>query len=311
MYVMLNWNGLKKRSMVLDCEQVAASPSPRTLASMIEPAQSSGLSITRQAGLLGVSRGSYYYQPVFNEAEEARLKLHLNAVDEIYTKYPFYGARRIRIELERSHDIDIGRDRVRNLMKLLGLEAIYPKPNTSKPAPNHIVYPYLLRGIKASYPNHIWGTDITYIRTADGFVYLVAFIDWYSRYVISWQLSDSLDNAFVVSALEDALSFMADCSFGTPCICNSDQGSHFTSQAYTNILEQVGIQISMDGRGRALDNIFTERLWRTVKYENVYLQSYQNFNDAQIGLMDYFKFYNHTRAHQSLDYRTPASVYFE
>lgn len=167
-----------------------------------------------------------------------------------------------------------------------------------------------LREVTASYPNHIWGTDITYIRTTEGFVYLVTFLDWYSRYVVSWQLADSLENSFVLAALSDALGFMADCGLGIPDICNSDQGSNFTSQAYVETLLKAGVQVSMDGRGRCMDNIFTERLWRTVKYENVFLNSYQNIQEAQAGLSDYFQFYNHTRPHMSLDNKTPAAVYF-
>lgn len=284
---------------------------PRDLAALIDPDHST-LTIARQAELLGVSRQSYYYQPMVNEAEITRLKLHLDAVDDIYTKYPFYGTRRIQYELATNskYDIHIGRERIRHLMAQLGLEAIYPKPNTSKSCPGHEIYPYLLRGITANYPNHIWGTDITYIRTAEGFVYLVAFMDWYSRYVVSWQLADSLENSFVLAALNEALCFMADCGLGIPDICNSDQGSHFTSQAYIALLEQAGIQVSMDGRGRCMDNIFTERLWRTVKYENVFLNSYQNIQEAQVGLTEYFAFYNHTRPHMSLDNKTPAAVYF-
>ena len=284
---------------------------PRDLANLIDPNHPS-LTIGHQAELLGISRDSYYYQPAVNETEIARLKRHLDAVDEIYTKYPFYGTRRIQYELANNsmYGIEIGRERIRHLMAQLGLKAIYPKPNTSKPAPHNATYPYLLRGITASYPNHIWGTDITYIRTAEGFVYLVAFLDWYSRYVVSWQLADSLENSFVLSALHDALVFMSDCGFGIPDITNSDQGSHFTSAAYVALLEQVGIRISMDGRGRCMDNIFTERLWRTVKYENVFLQSYQNIQEAQAGLTEYFQFYNHTRPHMSLDNKTPAGVYF-
>jgi putative transposase len=286
--------------------------SPHELAAVIEPNHPS-LTISHQAELLGLSRRSYYYRPVVNEAEKARLKLHLNAIDEIYTERPYYGTRRMQYELEQSYDICIGRDRIRHLMAQLGLEAIYPKPNTSKPGvgTGHTVYPYLLRGVTASQPNHVWGTDITYIRTQEGFVYLVAFMDWHSRYVISWQLSDSLENSFVLQALQEALNFMADCGLGVPDICNSDQGSHFTATAYVELLEQAGIQISMDGRGRCLDNIFTERLWRTVKYENVFLQSYQNLDEAQAGLTAYLQFYNHERPHSSLDYRTPAAVYFE
>jgi putative transposase len=285
---------------------------PHDLARSIDP-NHVVLTISRQAELLGLARRSYYYQPVVNEAEQQRLKLHLNAIDEIYTAYPFYGTRRMQVELEQEYGICIGRERIRHLMAQLGLEAIYPKPNTSKPTPGHEIYPYLLKGLKITKPNQVWGTDITYIRTTEGFVYLVAFMDWYSRYVVSWQLSDSLENSFVLAALQEALNFMADCGLGIPAvptICNSDQGSHFTSVAYINLLEQAGVAISMDGRGRCLDNIFTERLWRSVKYENVFLQSYQNIQEAQAGLTDYFQFYNHKRKHQSLDYRTPASVYF-
>jgi putative transposase len=282
---------------------------PRDLVAYIRP-NHEAFSITKQAALLGVDRQAYYYQPIVNEEAQVRLKLQLNAVDATYTKYPFYGQRRMLIELERSYDIHIGRERCRRLMGQLGLQAIYPKPNTSKAAPGHAVYPYLLKGVTASYPNHVWGTDITYIRTAEGFVYLVAFIDWYSRYVIAWELHDSLHNGFVLSALHDALCFVDDCSLPLPDICNSDQGSHFTSQAYTQILEQAGIQISMDGRGRYLDNIFTERLWRTVKYEDVFLNSYQNLEAARAGLERYFRFYNHERPHQAIDNQTPAQLYF-
>lgn len=195
-------------------------------------------------------------------------------------------------------------------MSKLGLEAVYPKPNTSKPDLSYRKYPYLLKSIKASYTNHIWGTEITYVKTAEGFVYLVAFIDWYSRYVVSWELSDSLENSFVILALNQALGFLDDCGFALPDILNSDQGSHFTSEAYTEILETRGININMDGKGRCLDNIFTERLWRTVKYEDIYLRSYQNLNEARLGLANYFKFYNHQRPHSSIDNKTPAAVYF-
>ncbi len=284
---------------------------PNELADLVNP-QDPGLTITRQAELLGVNRQVYYYQPVTSEASRLLLKRHMDAVDEIYTDYPFYGSRRMRLELLDRFGIDIGRERIRTVMRLLGLEAIYPKPNTSKPGAGvgHNVYPYLLRGVTAAYPNHIWGTDITYIRTAEGFVYLVAFIDWYSRYVIAWSLSDTLHNEFVLQALKEALYFLDDCGLSLPDIANSDQGSHFTSEAYTELLEQAGIRISMDGRGRCLDNIFTERLWRSVKYENVFPGSYKNLEEAQVGLEYYFKFYNNKRKHQSLDYDTPAAVYF-
>jgi putative transposase len=263
--------------------------------------------------MLGLPRQTYYYHPVVNETAQALLKRDMDAIDAIYTDYPFYGSRRMRLELLDRYGIDIGRKRIRTVMKALGLEAIGPKPNTSKPGigAGHTTYPYLLRGVRAAYPNHVWGTDITYIRTAEGYVYLVAFIDWYSRYVISWRLSDTLENSFVLEALHDALNFMADCGLGIPDISNTDQGSHFTSSAFIGVLEQAGIQISMDGRGRCLDNIFTERLWRSVKYEEVFPSSYQNLEEAQAGLEQYFRFYNHKRRHQSLDYRTPAQVYFD
>jgi putative transposase len=282
---------------------------PRDLVAFIDP-HHEAFSITRQAELVGLPRSSYYYQPVVNKEATARLKTELNAVDAIYTKYPFYGQRRILIELERSYDIHIGRERIRRLMAQLGLQAIYPKPNTSKATPGHTIYPYLLKGVSAQYPNHIWGTDITYIRTEEGYIYLVAFIDWYSRYVIAWELHDSLHNGFVLSALRDALCFIDDCGLPLPDICNSDQGSHFTSDAYVRLLEQAGIAISMDGRGRYLDNIFTERLWRTVKYEDVFLNSYRGLDDARQGLGQYFRFYNYERPHQAIDNRTPAQLYF-
>lgn len=283
---------------------------PRDLVPFIKPNHPT-FSITKQAELLGVNRQAYYYQPVVGKEAQARLKAELNAVDAIYTKYPFYGQRRILIELERNYDIHIGRERIRKLMAQLGLQAIYPQPNTSKAAPGHTVYPYLLKGISARYPNHVWGTDITYIRTAEGFVYLVAFIDWYSRYVVAWELHDSLHNGFVLSALRDALCFVDDCGLPIPDICNSDQGSHFTSEAYTGILERAGIQISMDGRGRYLDNIFTERLWRSVKYEDVFIHAYRDLDEVRSGLEQYFRFYNHERPHQAIDNRTPAQLYFD
>jgi putative transposase len=285
--------------------------SPRDLAALIEP-DHLFLTVSRQAELLGLNRQVHYYQPADKANAQRLLKRDMDAIDAIYTDYPFYGSRRMQVELVDRYGIDIGRARIRKVMRLLGLEAIYPKPNTSKPGivTGHAIYPYLLRGVKAGYPNHLWGTDITYIRTAEGYVYLVAFIDWYSRYVLSWQLSDTLQNEFVLEALRDALCFVADCGLSVPDIANSDQGSHFTSEAYLALLEQAGIQISMDGRGRCLDNIFTERLWRSLKYENVFPSSYQNLEEAQAGLEQYFRFYNHKRRHQSLDYQTPAAVYF-
>jgi len=229
----------------------------------------------------------------------------MHALDEIYTKRPFYGSRRMRHELKHSYLVEIGRNHVRRLMRLMGLEAIYPKirPHTSDPDGAHKIYPYLLGNLTATYPNHIWGTDITYIRLKDGFCYLVAIIDWYSRYVVNWELSSTLEIEFCLTNLTQALNR------AVPSIHNSDQGSHFTSPRYTDLLTHANVQISMDGHGRCMDNIFTERLWRTVKYEEVYLKSYQTIEKARVGLASYFKFYNHERPHQSLDYKTPAEVY--
>jgi putative transposase len=297
---------------IWDCSLHPNAICTRDLSPLIEP-NHPFLTVSRQTELLGLSRRSYYYDPADNTGAKALQKRDMEAVDAIYTNYPFYGSRRMQLELMDRYGIDIGRERIRNVMQLLGLEAIYPKPNTSQPGigADHTTYPYLLRGVKASYPNHIWGTDITYIKTRDGFVYLVAFIDWYSRYVIAWALSDTLQNGFVLQALKDALCFATDCGLSVPDICNSDQGSHFTSEAYIGILEKEGVRISMDGRGRCMDNIFTERLWRTVKYENVFPNSYQNLEDAEAGLTAYFKFYNNKRRHQSLDYKTPTEVYFD
>jgi putative transposase len=210
----------------------------------------------------------------------------------------------MQIELLHEYGIDIGRDRVRQLMRRMGLEAIYPKPNTSKAAPHNETYPYLLKGLAVLRTNQVWGSDITYICTATGFVYLIAFLDWFSRYVVAWQLSANMELGFCLEALDEALAT------ATPDISNTDQGSHFTAKAFLAKLTEKDVRISMDGRGRCMDNIFTERLWRTVKYENVFLKSYRDFNEANAGLTEYFDFYNHKRRHQSLDYQTPAAVYF-
>lgn len=252
--------------------------------------------------MLDISRASAYYQPVVSEKE-----IHIMAlIDKIYTAYPFYGSRRIRYELGQTHQILIARDHVRRLLQIMGLEAIYPqsKPNTSEPHPNHRKYPYLLKGLPIIRPNQVIGTDITYVKLETGWAYLVAFIDWYSRYVISWELSLTLEIDFCLSALERMLKTT------TPEISNSDQGAHFTSEQFLNPLLKKNVRISMDGRGRCMDNIFTERLWRTIKYENIFLKSYRTIDEAKIGLTDYLKFYNTKRPHQSLDYRTPAAIYF-
>ena len=258
-------------------------------------------SLAEQCRLLSLNRTSIYYkkQPI----SKKKIKI-FNAIDELYTEFPEYGSRRMSKALNRQ-GISISRPTVASYMAQMGLEAIYPKPNLSKAHPNHKVYPYLLRHITASYPNHIWGTDITYIRMSGGFMYLVAYLDWYSRYVVSWELSDSLEDAFVVYALKNALETAA------PYICNSDQGSQYTSKAYIGILVTNGINISMDGRGRCMDNIFTERLWRTVKYEDVYIKDYSTPKQLRAGIGEYFDKYNNRRLHQSLDYRTPAEVYFD
>ena len=260
------------------------------------------ISISRQAKLIGVSRASLYYQPL-PDSEEIRIT---RAIDELYTRYPFYGSRRMKHALSDDHAIHIGRHQARRLMRLMGLEAIYPrkKPQTSISEPSHKKYPYLLRGLPIIRPNHVWGTDITYLRLENGWAYLVAIIDWYSRYVVAWSISPTLESGFCIAALHQALNE------NVPEIFNSDQGTQFTDNDFTKILIARNIRISMDGRGRYMDNIFTERLWRTVKYENVYLKSYRDIAEANKGLAEYFLFYNIKRRHQSLDNQTPKNVYF-
>jgi len=266
---------------------------------VIEREESSVLSVRRQCELLGLNRSSYYYQPVPVSPED---QLIMNVIDEEFTELPFYGSRRMSRRLKELGYF-VGRKHTRRLMVLMGLEAILPKRNTSKPNPNHPVYPYLLRDVEIKRANQVWSTDITYIRLRKGFVYLAAVIDWHSRYVLSWRISNTLTADFCVEALKEALEL------GTPEIFNTDQGSQFTGDEFTSVLKAKGIQISMDGRGRAVDNIFVERLWRSVKYENVYLKGYENIPDAEAGLKDYFNFYNTERYHQSLDYKTPWLVY--
>lgn len=264
------------------------------------------INLKRQAELLGVSRSSIYYEPIGISFEDKKI---MDLIDEIYTAHPFYGNRRIKAELNLTHQIPIGRDHTRTLMKTLGLQAIYPKTkiNLSKANKEHKIYPYLLRGVKIIKPNQVWSTDITYIRLVNGWAYLVAIIDWYSRHVISWKLSNTLEIEFCLDCLNEAL----DNSRHKPDIFNSDQGSHFTSKKFAGILTNKNVQISMDGRGRCLDNIFVERLWRTVKQENIYLNSYQDVSETKIGLNEYFPFYNNERRHQSLNYLTPAEVYLK
>lgn len=257
------------------------------------------LSLKKQAELLSISRSSLYYQPLPPPAEEIRLK---HRIDELYTDYPFYGSRRIRAMLKRE-GWRINRKRVQRCMREMGLVAIFPGPNLSKPAPGYKIYPYLLRHVTACYPDHIWGIDITYIRLQRGWMYLVPILDWYSRFVVSWELDQTLEMPFVVDTIERALQQ------AKPEIINSDQGSHFTSPQHVDRFLAVGSRISMDGRGRAMDNIFTERLWRSVKYEEVYLHEYLTPRQARQGLSRYFQLYNHERPHQSLNYLTPAEVY--
>lgn len=257
------------------------------------------LSIERQCELLGLARSSYYYEPV-PESEENLLLMRL--LDEQYTRTPFYGSRRMTAWLQ-TQGYAVNRKRVLRLMRAMGVEAIFPQPHLSRPGQPAQKYPYLLRGVTLDRSNQVWSCDITYIRLQKGFVYLMAIMDWYSRYVLSWEVSVTLDTSFCLEALERALRV------ATPEIFNSDQGVQFTSAEFTQRLLADNIRISWDGRGRALDNIFVERLWRSVKYEEVYLKDYQSVLEAVRSLRDYFIFYNQHRLHQALDYQTPASVY--
>lgn len=228
----------------------------------------------------------------------------MDRIDEIYTEYPFYGNRRIKAELNETHHIPVGRDKVRTLMGIMGIHALYPKKNLSMGNAQNPVYPYLLRNTYIEKPNQVWSTDITYVKLQEGFAYLIAIIDWYSRYVINWKVSNTLEIDFCLECLSEALKK------SRPEIFNSDQGSHFTSSKFTGILEANNVQISMDGRGRYLDNIFVERLWRSVKQENIYLSAYQDVSETRLGLQEYFTFYNTKRRHQSLNYKTPEDVHY-
>jgi len=258
------------------------------------------ISVRRQCELIGLNRSSLYYEPA-GESEYNLLLMRL--IDEQYTKTPFYGWPRMTVYL-RNKGYLINHKRVQRLMSLMGLQAIYPKPKTSKPGPGHQVYPYLLRGLEITRPNQVWCADITYVPMTRGFMYLVAVMDWFSRYVLAWQLSNTLDGQFCQVALHQALQL------ATPEIFNSDQGVQFTADAFTSVLEVAGVRISMDSRGRFLDNIFVERLWRTVKYEHLYLIDYDEVPELEAGLAAYFHFYDYERPHQSLGYRTPAEVHF-
>ena len=257
------------------------------------------LSLVRQCTLLNISRASVYYRPVSTRAEDLELMARM---DRQYLKTPFYGSRRMKAWLLAEGYL-VSRSKVRRLMRLMGLEAIYRRPNTSKPAPGHRVYPYLLKGVDVNRVDLVWAADITYIPMAQGFLYLVAIMDWHSRHVLAWKLSNTMDTDFCVTALEAALGK------GRPEVFNTDQGAQFTSDAFTQTLEERGIRVSMDGKGRYLDNIFVERLWRSIKYEEVYLKAYQTVAEARVGINAYLEFYNRRRPHQSLGYRTPAQVY--
>ena len=255
--------------------------------------------IARQCELLGLGRSSAYYRR--RDDDELHEQL-MRLIDAQYLQTPFYGVRRMTVQLARlGHEVNV--KRVRRLMRMMGLEAVYQKPRLTQRNPEHKVYPYLLRDVTVERPDQVWCTDITYVPMHRGWVYLVAIMDWFSRYVLAWEVSVALDSSFCISVLERALAM------GTPEIFNSDQGSQFTSRAFTGILEDAGVRISMDGRRRVYDNIFVERLWRTVKYEEVYLYDYQTVAEAVYGLRRYFGFYNDLRPHQSLGYRTPAEVY--
>ena len=259
------------------------------------------LPLSRQAELLSISRSSLYYRPVEPSQREITLK---RCIDEIFTQYPFYGYRRIHQQLLHE-GFALNRKTVQLYMREMGLEAIYPGPNLSKRDLQHRVFPYLLKGLSITKPYQVFGTDITYIRLKGGWLYLVAIIDWYSRYVVSWELSDTLEEEFVLKAVNHAFAK------GRPEILNSDQGSHFTSPQYTKMVLEAGVKVSMDGRGRALDNVFTERLWRSLKYECVYINEFENPKEARRLIAEYFEFYNNIRLHQSLNYRTPAQVHLE
>ena len=258
------------------------------------------ITVNRQCELMELARSSYYYSPVKTDKKDNNL---MRLIDKQYTKTPFYGIRRITKTAQNMGYV-VNHKRIARLMRVMGIEAIYPKPRLSKSNKESRKYPYLLRGLSIEWPNQVWSTDITYIGLLNGFVYLAAIMDWYSRYVVSWALSNTLDSFFCVEMLEKALKSTK------PEIFNSDQGTQFTSEDFTGILKKHQIRISMDSRGRAYDNIFVERLWRTVKYEEIYLKEYDNIREVKDSLQSYFSFYNNDRPHQSLGYRTPKEIYF-
>ena len=266
---------------------------------MIDPEHA--LAIVRQAEELEISRSTIYYRP--RPTSDADLML-MRRIDELHLDYPFAGSRMLR-DLLSHQGLEVGRRHVRTLMRRIGIEALYRKPNTSKPAPGHKIYPYLLRGLAITRPDQVWAMDISYIPMARGFVYLAAVIDWFSRRVLSWRLSITMDTSFCIESLDEALRL-----HGKPEIFNTDQGSQFTSEAFTGRLKEEGIQISMDGRGRWADNVYIERLWRSLKYEHVYLHAYESVGEARTNIGRYFEFYNFRRPHSSLGAQTPDQIYF-
>jgi putative transposase len=257
-------------------------------------------SISRQCRLLSLNRSSFYYRPVRTRAEDLEL---MRQIDEQYLRTPSYGSRSMKRHFRRLGQM-VNRKRIQRLMRLMGIEAVYPKPHTSRPHPEHRVYPYLLRGLNVERPNHVWAADITYVPMSRGFMYLVAVMDWHSRKILSWRVSNTLDSEFCIQALREALE-----RYGKPEIFNTDQGAQFTSIAFTQVLKDHDITISMDGRGRCQDNIFVERLWWTIKHHYLYLHAFDTGTELRKGLSEWVRFYNHERGHSSLDDRTPDEVY--
>jgi len=267
---------------------------------MIEP-EHPKLSITKQCKLLGINRSSYYYKPVPLSEKDLML---MRVMDTLYIKDPTFGTRRMAAALRRK-GFSVGRRHVRTLMRLMGLFAIYQRPRTTIPNKSHKVYPYLLRGLDVTHPNQVWSSDITYIPMSKGFMYLVVVMDWHSRKVLSWRLSNTMEDSFCVDALNSALAL-----YDTPEIFNTDQGSQFTSKRFTEILKNAGVKISMDGKGRWIDNVFVERLWRSLKYEKIYINAYETPRELRRGIAEWFEYFNSDRPHQSLDDRTPDEVYY-
>ena len=258
------------------------------------------LSVRRQCELLQVSRSGLYYQPAPVDPEELVL---MHRIDRLHTAHPYYGSRQTTFALRRE-GLGVNRKRVQRLMRVMGLWGMVPGPHTSKPHPEHVVYPYLLRELEVTHPDHVWATDITYIPLAYGWAYLVAILDWYSRAVLTWRLSNEMSTGFCIEALEEALA-----RYGPPEIFNTDQGAQFTAEDFTAVLKRNEVRISMDGKGRALDNVFVERLWRSLKYEDVYVKAYQDLREARPGIGRWFEFYDHRRPHQALGGATPMEVY--